>query len=169
MRGRPLNLVGKTTVGQLAAVLRRCDLLVGNDGGVMHIATAVDTPVVAVFGPTNHRAWGPYGHREWPRPGDAGPDPQAEHTPSPRQWGAPDPQGEQTPCPRQWKGGQGVRLPPVHLVVRGDPPCEPCMYIGNVSGDPRACAARDCMRRIEPAEVVAAAEWQLDRADSAGS
>jgi heptosyltransferase-2 len=34
--------------------------VVGNDGGVVHVATTVGTPVVAVFGPSNDRAWGPY-------------------------------------------------------------------------------------------------------------
>jgi lipopolysaccharide heptosyltransferase II len=45
---------------ELAALLRRCSLFVGNDSGVMHLAAAVQRPVVAIFGPTNHRAWGPY-------------------------------------------------------------------------------------------------------------
>ena len=44
----------------LAAVIRRCGLVVGNDGGVLHIATTVGTPVVAIFGPSNDRAWAPY-------------------------------------------------------------------------------------------------------------
>ncbi len=44
----------------LAALLRRCRLVIANDGGVVHVATAVGTPVVAVFGPSNDRAWGPY-------------------------------------------------------------------------------------------------------------
>ncbi len=44
----------------LGDLVRRCRLVVANDGGVVHVATAVDTPVVAVFGPTNDRAWGPY-------------------------------------------------------------------------------------------------------------
>jgi ADP-heptose:LPS heptosyltransferase len=44
----------------LGALLRRCELVVANDGGVVHVATAVGTPVVAVFGPSNDRAWGPY-------------------------------------------------------------------------------------------------------------
>src|SRR5438105_10020117 len=44
----------------LGALVRRCRLVVANDGGVVHVATAVGTPVVAVFGPSNDRAWGPY-------------------------------------------------------------------------------------------------------------
>jgi ADP-heptose:LPS heptosyltransferase len=44
----------------LAAFIRRCRLVVGNDGGVVHVATAAGRPVVAIFGPSNDRAWGPY-------------------------------------------------------------------------------------------------------------
>ena len=44
----------------LAALLGRARLLVANDSGPVHLATAVGTPVVAIFGPTNDRAWGPY-------------------------------------------------------------------------------------------------------------
>ena len=48
----------------LGALLRRCRLVVANDGGVVHVATAVGTPVVAIFGPSNDRAWGPYPPRD---------------------------------------------------------------------------------------------------------
>ncbi len=44
----------------LAALIRRCRLVVANDSGPVHLAAAVGTPVVAIFGPTNERAWGPY-------------------------------------------------------------------------------------------------------------
>src|SRR5207249_9172856 len=44
----------------LGALVRRCQIVVANDGGVVHVATAVGTPVVAIFGPSNDRAWGPY-------------------------------------------------------------------------------------------------------------
>jgi len=44
----------------LGALIRRCRLVVANDGGAVHVATAVGTPVVAIYGPSNDRAWGPY-------------------------------------------------------------------------------------------------------------
>jgi heptosyltransferase-2 len=58
--GRVLNLAGRTGIHQTAAIVAECDLFLGNDSGPMHIAAAVQTPVVAVFGPSNSRAWGPY-------------------------------------------------------------------------------------------------------------
>ncbi|MDX1764466.1 MAG: lipopolysaccharide heptosyltransferase II [bacterium] len=59
-----LDLSGRTTLPQLAAVLARCDLIVTNDSGPMHLASAVGVPVVAVFGPTDPRATSPMGrHR----------------------------------------------------------------------------------------------------------
>ncbi len=57
---RVLNLAGRTTIHETAAVIELCNLFVGNDSGPMHIAAAVKTPVVAIFGPSNQRAWGPY-------------------------------------------------------------------------------------------------------------
>jgi ADP-heptose:LPS heptosyltransferase len=44
----------------LGALIRRCRLVVANDSGPVHVATAVGTPVVAIFGPSNDQAWGPY-------------------------------------------------------------------------------------------------------------
>jgi ADP-heptose:LPS heptosyltransferase len=44
----------------LGGLVRRCRLVIANDGGVVHVATAVGTPVVAIFGPSNDRAWAPY-------------------------------------------------------------------------------------------------------------
>ncbi len=56
----PINLVGKTKVNALAAVLRRCDLLISGDSGPMHLATAVGTPCVALFGSTDPNVTGPF-------------------------------------------------------------------------------------------------------------
>jgi heptosyltransferase-2 len=54
-------LSGTTTIRELMAAVRRCRLLVTNDTGPMHIASAVDVPVVAIFGPTDWRTTSPYG------------------------------------------------------------------------------------------------------------
>jgi len=48
-----LNLAGATTLRQLCALLKRCDLLLTNDTGPMHLAAAVGTPVVVPFGSTS--------------------------------------------------------------------------------------------------------------------
>lgn len=58
---RGVDLTGHTSLLQLAALLERCTLLVTNDTGTMHVATAVGTPVVAIFGPTDPSATGPWG------------------------------------------------------------------------------------------------------------
>lgn len=59
-RARSLLLSGVPSPKHLAAILSRCRLFIGNDSGVMHLAVAAGLPVVAIFGPSNHRAWGPY-------------------------------------------------------------------------------------------------------------
>ena len=57
---KPINLVGETKVKTLAAVLKRCDLLLSGDSGPMHLATAVGTPCVALFGSTDPAVTGPF-------------------------------------------------------------------------------------------------------------
>jgi heptosyltransferase-2 len=56
-----LNLSGETSLLQLAALLRRCRVLVTNDTGTMHVAAAVGTQVVAIFGPTDPCTTSPLG------------------------------------------------------------------------------------------------------------
>lgn len=46
---------------ELAAILKKCSLYVGNDSGITHLAASVETPVVALFGPTDPQVWGPRG------------------------------------------------------------------------------------------------------------
>lgn len=46
---------------ELAAILKRCSVFVGNDSGITHLAAAAGVPVVALFGPTDPRVWGPRG------------------------------------------------------------------------------------------------------------
>lgn len=107
-------LEGVPSARKLAAVLAACRLFVGNDGGVMHLAFAAGVPVVAVFGPSNHRAWGPY-----------------------------DPSGERS------------------RIVRVDLPCSPCLYRGQSLGLRYGCSDLQCLQRIAPEAVVAAARELL--------
>jgi len=55
-----VDLCGKTTIKQLAAISAASDLFLGVDSAPMHIATAVGTPVIALFGPTSEVQWGPW-------------------------------------------------------------------------------------------------------------
>lgn len=51
--GAVRDWAGQTSLGELAAVLQRCRVVVGNDSGPMHLAAATGTPVVALFGSTS--------------------------------------------------------------------------------------------------------------------
>lgn len=55
-----LNLVGQTDVLQLAALMRRLSVYVSGDTGAMHVACAMEVPLIALFGPTNVLRTGPY-------------------------------------------------------------------------------------------------------------
>jgi len=61
MNSAPLDILGKTSLLQLGAVLDRCALLVSGDTGPLHMATAVKTPVVALFGAIDPFRTGPVG------------------------------------------------------------------------------------------------------------
>ncbi len=61
MRARPRVLCGETSLADLVGVLARLRLLVTNDSGPMHVAAALGTPVVALFGPTDWRETAPFG------------------------------------------------------------------------------------------------------------
>jgi predicted lipopolysaccharide heptosyltransferase III len=60
-RGRAFNLAGKTSIGELPAILRLCDLFVGVDTAALHIAGAVGVPTVGIFGPSSPVSWAPRG------------------------------------------------------------------------------------------------------------
>jgi lipopolysaccharide heptosyltransferase I len=55
------NVVGKTNLLELAELYRQCAVVITNDSGPMHLAAAVGTPVIAIFGPTDPSLTGPYG------------------------------------------------------------------------------------------------------------
>jgi heptosyltransferase-3 len=55
-----VNLAGKLSLKELAAVTARARLFVGVDSAPLHIASAMGTPAVALFGPSGEREWGPW-------------------------------------------------------------------------------------------------------------
>ncbi len=85
---RVLDLAGATPLGTLAALYARCRLVLGPDSGPLHLAVAVGTPSVHLFGPADAARFGPWGPKErhrvvaadlpcapcgrldWPRPAD---------------------------------------------------------------------------------------------------
>lgn len=55
-----VNRVGKTTVGEMMALIERAQLVVANDSAALHMAVGFNTPTVALFGPTDTGLVGPY-------------------------------------------------------------------------------------------------------------
>lgn len=68
MRHPAINLAGKTSLSGLASILKRCRLFISNDSGPVHIASAVGTPVISIFGRNQKglspRRWGPLGAKD---------------------------------------------------------------------------------------------------------
>ncbi|MFA5148391.1 MAG: lipopolysaccharide heptosyltransferase II [Candidatus Omnitrophota bacterium] len=64
----PIVLSEQHSIGEVAALLKRCKLLISNDSGPVHIAVAVGTPVISIFGRTDPglspQRWGPVGPRD---------------------------------------------------------------------------------------------------------
>ena len=58
-----IDLVGKTSLEELIAIMQETEFCVGNDSGPLHIAAAMAVPVVGVYGPTDPAVVGPYGPR----------------------------------------------------------------------------------------------------------
>jgi ADP-heptose:LPS heptosyltransferase len=61
MRAEAIVAAGDTSLGQLAALFQRCRLVLGPDCGPLHLAVAVGTPTVHLFGPVDARKFGPWG------------------------------------------------------------------------------------------------------------
>ena len=63
-----INLSGKTTIGDIASLLKRSRLFVSNDSGPVHIGCAVGTPVIAIFGRSDRglspERWAPSGKHD---------------------------------------------------------------------------------------------------------
>ncbi|MDO8535489.1 MAG: lipopolysaccharide heptosyltransferase II [Candidatus Omnitrophota bacterium] len=78
IKSKALNLAGKTSVSDIASILRRSRLLISNDSGPVHISCAVGTPVISIFGRKDRglspARWGPVGKRDIAIHKDAGCD-----------------------------------------------------------------------------------------------
>jgi 3-deoxy-D-manno-octulosonic-acid transferase/heptosyltransferase-1 len=61
MRASSAAAAGETSLRELAALYKEASVLLTTDSGPMHLAAAVGTPVVALFGPTSPARTGPYG------------------------------------------------------------------------------------------------------------
>jgi predicted lipopolysaccharide heptosyltransferase III len=59
MEEEALNLTDQVPLLELPALVKKAQCLIGNDSAPIHIATAVGTPAIAIFGPTNWRIWQP--------------------------------------------------------------------------------------------------------------
>ena len=62
MNGPAVNLAGKTTLRELAAVFEACDLFIGNDTGPLHLAVSVGTPTLGIIGGGHFGRFYPYGN-----------------------------------------------------------------------------------------------------------
>lgn len=56
-----INLCGRTTIREMMALLKKCDVVITNDSGPMHVTAALNVPVVAIFGPTSTDRTSPLG------------------------------------------------------------------------------------------------------------
>jgi len=61
--GHSALLAPPTDLGELTALLKRCRLMIANDTGPLHLAAALGTPALGLFGPTSAERNGPYGPR----------------------------------------------------------------------------------------------------------
>ncbi len=53
-------LIPEVKIGKLSSLIKKCDLVIANDSGPMHISAALGVPTLGIFGPTNPKAHGPY-------------------------------------------------------------------------------------------------------------
>jgi len=121
-----LDLCGRTTLKHLAVISKRANLFFGIDSAPMHIAAAVGTPVVALFGPTGAYDWGPWDNKESSR----------FKVQSLR---------FTTPYPKR----NGVQRSTLHTVIQRDWDCVPCGKDG-CNGSKRS----ECLEDIKVEEVI---------------
>jgi heptosyltransferase-3 len=122
---RLLDLCGKTTIKQLAAISEVSDLFFGVDSAPMHIAAAVGTPVVALFGPSGAFHWGSWDNN-YRGQGAGG-------------------RGQERPYPEK----SGIQTFGIHTVIQQDWECVPC---GKDGCDGTKISR--CLEEIKTEEVI---------------
>ena len=60
LAGKTMNLCGKLSLPEAIALIKRCALLICNDGGLLHIAVSQDRKTLSIFGPVDDKIYGPY-------------------------------------------------------------------------------------------------------------
>jgi lipopolysaccharide heptosyltransferase II len=60
MRNKPIDLVGRTSLNELGAIISYLRILIANDGGPLHMAVALGVKTVSIFGPVDEKVYGPY-------------------------------------------------------------------------------------------------------------
>lgn len=128
---RLIDLCGKTTIKQLAAISEASDLFLGVDSAPMHIAAAVSTPVVSLFGPSGSYSWGP-----WDYISEFGVKSSELSSPYPER--------------------NGIQAFGKHIVIQKDWECIPCGKDGC-----EGTKISRCLEEIKPEEVVAVIEKKL--------
>lgn len=125
-------MCGKTTIKQLAAISETSHLFFGVDSAPMHIAAAVGTPVIALFGPSGAFHWGPW-------------DNSQESKVSLQPMGSQQSEiNRLSPYPKQ----NGVQTFGIHTVIQRDWDCIPC----GKDGCEKSKISK-CLEDIKPGEV----------------
>ncbi len=60
MKSKPIVATGEFSLEELAAAMKRCEIIITNDSGPMHVAISQKVPIVAMYGPSNPKLYGPY-------------------------------------------------------------------------------------------------------------
>lgn len=60
MKEKAIIACGKTTIRQFAALIKKCKLVITNDGGPLHIAVSQNVSTISIFGPVDEKIYGPY-------------------------------------------------------------------------------------------------------------
>lgn len=133
MKTRPVDLSGRLGLKHLCALSKRARLFFGVDTAPMHIAAAVGTPVVALFGPSGAFDWGPWDNAENSRPG--------------KRFGGDGETSIQSP----YKELRGVQTSGAHTIMQRGWDCVPCGKKGC-----RASGVSDCLVDLTAEEIASA-------------